>query len=238
MDRHDLERPGLLKTVGVGLCGRFIGELRSSHAWQPCNANWFRRETASKRAIGRVILRIVSTITAFVLVACSDRPGSSNVRNTREVIIDLERQHAWLIEGQNAARYSSYDGPRWLSNASWYIRHYAKRTRLPINGLRLVCLIHFRTGRSSGNRSSKSITISKGVRFEGAHMDYYMEFAAGIGMHAGDLTAYPSSHGCVRLPVAAARKFFQLLDIGCIVQVQNSSRPSYHSGTSAFNPLN
>jgi hypothetical protein len=64
-----------------------------------------------------------------------------------------------------------------------------------------------------------------GMRFEGAQMNYYLEFASGIGMHAGDLTPYPSSHGCVRLPVDAAKKFFELLDIGCIVRVQTTGRP-------------
>jgi lipoprotein-anchoring transpeptidase ErfK/SrfK len=185
-----------------------------------------------------VILRIVSTITAFILVACSDRPGSSNARNTRRVIINLQRQHAWLIEGQKTLLdtpvTTGRDGYQ-TPIGTFAIMRKERVYQSTVYG----SYVSNASGRVvlSGIDRRKYYNLKK-VRFEGAHMDYYMEFASGIGMHAGELTPYPSSHGCVRLPVAAARKFFQLLAIGCIVQVQNSSRPSYHSRTSAFNPLN
>jgi hypothetical protein len=61
----------------------------------------------------------------------------------------------------------------------------------------------------------------RGARFEGAEMNCFMEFAPGIGMHAGNLTPNPSSHGCIRLPASAAEQFFHLIDVGCPVRVDN-----------------
>ena len=58
-----------------------------------------------------------------------------------------------------------------------------------------------------------------GTRFINAPMHYFMEFAPGIGMHAGYLPGYPASHGCVRLPEKSAIAFFQALPVGAPVTV-------------------
>src|SRR6266481_1312462 len=58
-----------------------------------------------------------------------------------------------------------------------------------------------------------------GTRFINAPMRYFMEFAPGIGMHAGYLPGYPASHGCVRMPEAKAISFFQAVSIGTPVNV-------------------
>jgi hypothetical protein len=50
-------------------------------------------------------------------------------------------------------------------------------------------------------------------------MRYFMQFAPGIGMHAGYLPGYPASHGCVRMPEAKAIAFFQALSFGTPVNV-------------------
>jgi len=39
-------------------------------------------------------------------------------------------------------------------------------------------------------------------------------------MHAGIVPNYPASHGCIRLPSEAARKFFSEIPIGTLVTVQ------------------
>jgi hypothetical protein len=53
-------------------------------------------------------------------------------------------------------------------------------------------------------------------------MPYFLRLNNGaIGLHAGHVPPYPASHGCIRLPDDQARTFFQLADIGTIVDIVN-----------------
>lgn len=61
--------------------------------------------------------------------------------------------------------------------------------------------------------------VGYGTRFVNAPMRYYMQFAPGIGMHAGYLPGYPASHGCVRMPESKAIAFFQAVSVGTPVTV-------------------
>jgi L,D-transpeptidase catalytic domain len=58
-----------------------------------------------------------------------------------------------------------------------------------------------------------------GTRFVNAPMRYFMQFAPGIGFHAGYLPGYPASHGCVRMPEEKAIAFFQAVTVGTPVTV-------------------
>jgi hypothetical protein len=58
-----------------------------------------------------------------------------------------------------------------------------------------------------------------GTRFVNAPMRYFMEFAPGIGFHAGYLPGYPASHGCVRMPEENAIAFYQAVSVGTPVNV-------------------
>jgi L,D-transpeptidase catalytic domain len=52
-------------------------------------------------------------------------------------------------------------------------------------------------------------------------MPYFMRLSClDFGMHAGMVPNYPASHGCIRLPSDAARKFFSEIPIGTLVTVQ------------------
>ena len=52
-------------------------------------------------------------------------------------------------------------------------------------------------------------------------MPYFMRLSClDFGMHAGVVPNYPASHGCIRLPSEAARKFFSEIPIGTLVTVQ------------------
>jgi lipoprotein-anchoring transpeptidase ErfK/SrfK len=62
-----------------------------------------------------------------------------------------------------------------------------------------------------------------GTRFVNAPMHYFIQFAPGIGMHAGYLPGYPASHGCVRLPQEKAIAFYQALSVGAPVVVFGSA---------------
>ena len=58
-----------------------------------------------------------------------------------------------------------------------------------------------------------------GTTFRGAPMPYFMRIHGGIGMHAGYLPGYPASHGCIRLPKGAAKRFFENTPLGTPVRV-------------------
>ena len=52
-------------------------------------------------------------------------------------------------------------------------------------------------------------------------MPYFMRLSClDFGMHAGIVPNYPASHGCIRLPEEAARKFFSEIPVGTLVSVQ------------------
>ena len=52
-------------------------------------------------------------------------------------------------------------------------------------------------------------------------MPYFMRLSClDFGMHAGYVANHPVSHGCIRLPEEAARKFFSEIPVGTLVTVQ------------------
>jgi lipoprotein-anchoring transpeptidase ErfK/SrfK len=52
-------------------------------------------------------------------------------------------------------------------------------------------------------------------------MPYFMRLSCfDFGMHEGYVPRHPASHGCIRLPGDAARKFFDELPIGTLVSVK------------------
>jgi len=58
-----------------------------------------------------------------------------------------------------------------------------------------------------------------GAKFVGAPMPYFMRIYGGVGLHEGDLPGYPASHGCIRMPGAKARRFFDAVEVGTPVKV-------------------
>ncbi len=74
-------------------------------------------------------------------------------------------------------------------------------------------------GRTVASDADVDMPVGYGTRFVNAPMRYYMQFAPGIGMHAGYLPGYPASHGCVRMPESKAIAFFQAISVGTPVTV-------------------
>jgi lipoprotein-anchoring transpeptidase ErfK/SrfK len=58
-----------------------------------------------------------------------------------------------------------------------------------------------------------------GTTFRGASMPYFLRFNGAIGMHAGNVKWFPSSHGCVRLPIGMAQTFYRNVSVGTPVMV-------------------
>ncbi|GAB4241808.1 MAG: hypothetical protein OHK005_05180 [Candidatus Methylacidiphilales bacterium] len=60
----------------------------------------------------------------------------------------------------------------------------------------------------------------KSTLYEDAPMPYFMRLSClDFGLHAGKIPGYPASHGCVRLPQAQAKGFFEKTDIGTLVEI-------------------
>jgi hypothetical protein len=76
-----------------------------------------------------------------------------------------------------------------------------------------------RSGRTVVLDADVDMPKPAGTRFVKAPMRYFMQFAPGIGLHAGYLPGYAASHGCVRMPQEKAIAFFQAVSVGTPVTV-------------------
>jgi ankyrin repeat protein len=82
------------------------------------------------------------------------------------------------------------------------------------------------TGRPGYSTKRGEFVITNKERFHRStiyHVDmpYFMRLSClDFGMHAGYVPNYPASHGCIRLPEEAARKFFSEIPVGTLVTVQ------------------
>lgn len=56
----------------------------------------------------------------------------------------------------------------------------------------------------------------------GYPMTYWMEFKPAYGLHWGFVKPHPTTHGCVRMPLNAARKTFQLVRVGTPINIARS----------------
>ncbi|MDR1303817.1 MAG: ankyrin repeat domain-containing protein [Verrucomicrobiales bacterium] len=58
--------------------------------------------------------------------------------------------------------------------------------------------------------------------YDNAPMPFFLRLNCGaVGLHAGALPGYPASHGCIRLPSAAAEKIFNAVGIGTRVTIED-----------------
>ena len=56
----------------------------------------------------------------------------------------------------------------------------------------------------------------------GYPMTYWMEFKPAYGLHWGFVKPHPSTHGCVRMPLKAAQKTFNLVRSGTPINISTS----------------
>jgi ankyrin repeat protein len=110
------------------------------------------------------------------------------------------------------------------------------RLRLEISlGLQRVALVkngvpvyrtQCSTGRPGYSTKKGEFVITNKERYHRStiyHVDmpYFMRLSClDFGMHAGYVPNRPASHGCIRLPEEAARKFFSEIPVGTLVMVQ------------------
>jgi lipoprotein-anchoring transpeptidase ErfK/SrfK len=78
---------------------------------------------------------------------------------------------------------------------------------------------------ASGTAVVKNVTYKvdvppPGTHFQGSSMQWFMQFAPGVGMHKGFLPGVPDSHGCIRLPERMAKIFYDVTPLGTPVTVE------------------
>jgi lipoprotein-anchoring transpeptidase ErfK/SrfK len=78
---------------------------------------------------------------------------------------------------------------------------------------------------SEGNIVKQNIDVRKDSKPRGAHFDpakmpYCMHFNGGYAMHQGYVPPFAASHGCIRLPVGMADKFYNNAPVGTPVVVK------------------
>jgi lipoprotein-anchoring transpeptidase ErfK/SrfK len=148
------------------------------------------------------IFSVLSTLAAFAQYS---------------VEIDLGDQKAYLLYDGRAVMESPISTGRYghLTPAGSY-----QITNKDLNHTSSIYgKIVDRSGRTVVADADVDMIVPAGTRFVNAPMRYFMQFAPGIGMHAGYLPGYPASHGCVRMPEAKAIALFQAVSVGTPVNV-------------------
>ena len=133
------------------------------------------------------------------------------------VQIDLGEQKAYLLYDDRAIMESPISSGRYghlTPNGAFTITDKDLNHTSSIYG-RIVD----EYGRTVVADADVDMQVGYGTRFVNAPMRYYMQFAPGIGMHAGYLPGYPASHACVRMPESKAIAFFQAVSVGTPVTV-------------------
>lgn len=97
-------------------------------------------------------------------------------------------------------------------------------------GSRLIAVSPVSTGAPGNDTPVGQFTIlQKNARhrsnlYNDAPMPYMMRLTwGGVALHAGWNPGYPDSHGCVRLPLAFARKLFEITALGAQVVVTDEA---------------
>jgi lipoprotein-anchoring transpeptidase ErfK/SrfK len=135
--------------------------------------------------------------------------------------LDLTEQKAYLLQEGRAILESpvSTGRPGHLTPAGSY-----RITNKDLNHVSSIYgRIVDRSGRTVVADADVDMPTPAGTRFSNAPMHYFMQFAPGIGLHAGYLPGYPASHGCVRMPEQNAIAFFRAVSVGTPVTVFGSA---------------
>jgi hypothetical protein len=136
------------------------------------------------------------------------------------VQLDLTEQKAYLLYNDRAIMESQISSgrPGHLTPAGTF--HITNRDLNHVSSIygRIVD----RRGRTVVADADVDMPTPASTKFVNAPMRYFMQFASGIGMHAGYLPGYPASHGCVRMPEQNAIAFYRAVSVGTPVIVFGS----------------
>jgi lipoprotein-anchoring transpeptidase ErfK/SrfK len=140
-------------------------------------------------------------------------PDNSHVR------VSISKQRAYLMMGDEVvidSPISSGKRARPTPQGSFHVLEKDRDHRSNIYG-------DFKDAYGRTVRAGVSSRIDaapSGTHFVGAPMTWFMRITEeGVGMHVGILPGYPASHGCIRMPSAAAEMFYSHVKVGTPVVV-------------------
>lgn len=192
----------LLLIAGAALQAQFLGSRerdarRASPQMKQANELIHRQEPIN------VSPRLLAKLTS----------DNSHVR------VSISKQRAYLMMGDEVvidSPISSGKRARPTPQGSFHVLEKDKDHRSNIYG-------DFKDAYGRTVRAGVSSRIDaapSGTHFVGAPMTWFMRVTEeGVGMHVGILPGYPASHGCIRMPSAAAEMFYNHVKVGTPVVV-------------------
>jgi len=132
--------------------------------------------------------------------------------------IDLTHQHVYLLKDGHAfadAPVSSGRAGHLTPTGDFFLIQKDLNHFSNLYGK----IVEIKSGRLVKNGADVAKPVPKGCKFVPAPMKWFMRFEGASGMHAGILPGYPASHGCVRMPPAKAKLFFETVSLGTPVHV-------------------
>ena len=173
------------------------------------------------------LTRLLPLLLLTVLTGCSSLQDSAinlnpfrNPKGKTKIVINLTEQKAWLYRGREVAAVTKVSsGREGFDTPTGRFKVIEKDADHRSNlygayvktGTRKIVVADVDT------RKSKPPV---GTTFMGAPMPYFLRFEGAHGLHAGEVPDYPASHGCIRLPNFAARKFYEAANLGTPVVVK------------------
>ena len=68
---------------------------------------------------------------------------------------------------------------------------------------------------------TQKYTEWRSTLYHNASMPFFLRLSCSpVGLHAGVIPDYPASHGCVRLPAEIAKKFYEIVPRGTLVEIR------------------
>jgi len=135
------------------------------------------------------------------------------------IVIDLSDQHAYLYSGRTIVYHSKVSTGRegyGTPAGGYHVQQKDIDHRSTVYGA--YCLPNRKIVVADVDiRKTKK---PPGTIFIGAPMPYFLRLKGAVGMHAGHVPGYPASHGCIRLPNGAAKRFYNAAKVGTPVTVK------------------
>lgn len=186
----------------------------------------------------KLSILIVAAAVAGILSGCATKPppppppkpmppkpappytwNETDAKGAPKIVVDVSEQRAYFFRGD--IRVGETKCSTGKKGFETQLGNYAV-TQKDKNHL---SNLYGKFVNEAGDTIKRDVDMSKmkvpeGCSFHGAKMPFYLRFTGGYGLHAGYVPNYPASHGCVRLPRVMAERFFQNVQIGTPVIVQ------------------
>lgn len=150
----------------------------------------------------------------------NDVLSRTNASNS-SVLIDLSMQRAFLMNGKEiavdypiSAGISKFPTP---TGSYKVIEKIAANKRSNLYGK----VLNAEGKVVKTNADARTAVIPEGGKFQGALMAHWMRLTnGGVGMHRGNTSRRPASHGCIRTPGSIVQTIFGKVRLGTPVTIQ------------------